>query len=43
MAILGVETRHDAFLRELGGFIPNPTPFETGIPFLGAITLASST
>ena len=32
VSILGVETRHDAFLRELGGYIPNPAPFETGIP-----------
>ncbi len=32
VGILGVETRHDAFLRQLGGYIPNPAPFETGIP-----------
>lgn len=27
-----METRHDAYLRELGGYHPNPTPFETGVP-----------
>lgn len=26
-AILGVETRHDAFLRILHGVVPNPAPF----------------
>lgn len=30
--ILGVECRHDAFLRILNGEVPNPSPFETGIP-----------
>jgi hypothetical protein len=31
-AILGVETRHDAFLRILHGIAPNPVPFDTAIP-----------
>ncbi|KAE9370145.1 hypothetical protein N431DRAFT_468220 [Stipitochalara longipes BDJ] len=31
-SILGVETRHDAFLRILHGAVPNPAPFETGLP-----------
>jgi hypothetical protein len=31
-AILGVETRHDAFLRILHGVVPNPAPYDTGIP-----------
>jgi Ferritin-like domain len=31
-SILGVETRHDAFLRILHGDVPNPSPFDTGIP-----------
>jgi len=31
-SILAVETRHDAFLRILHGLVPNPSPFDTGIP-----------
>lgn len=38
-AILGVETRHDAFLRILHGLIPNPAPFDTGIPIAWAYNI----
>jgi len=38
-SILGVETRHDAFLRILHGSIPNPAPFETGLPIAWAYNI----
>ena len=38
-AILGVETRHDAFLRILHGVVPNPAPFDTGIPIAWAYNI----
>lgn len=38
-AILGVETRHDAWLRILRSVIPNPAPFETGIPIAWAYNI----
>lgn len=38
-SILGVEARHDAFLRILHGDIPNPSPFETGIPMAWAYNI----
>lgn len=31
-AILGVETRHDAFLCILHGVVANPAPFDTAVP-----------
>ena len=38
-SILAVETRHDAFLRILHGVIPNPSPFDTGIPIAWAYNI----
>lgn len=38
-SILGAETRHDAFLRILHGLVPNPAPFETGIPIAWAYNI----
>ena len=38
-AILGVETRHDAFLRILHGAIPNPAPFDTAVPIAWAYNI----
>ena len=38
-AILGVETRHDAFLRILHGVVPNPAPFDTGLPIAWAYNI----
>lgn len=38
-AILGVETRHDAFLRILHGVVPNPAPFDTAIPIAWAYNI----
>ncbi len=38
-AILGVETRHDAFLRILHGLVPNPAPFDTGLPIAWAYNI----
>lgn len=38
-AILGVETRHDAFLRILHGLVPNPAPFDTAIPIAWAYNI----
>lgn len=38
-AILGVETRHDAFLRILHGVVPNPAPFDTAVPIAWAYNI----
>jgi hypothetical protein len=38
-SILAVETRHDAFLRILHGAIPNPSPFDTGLPIAWAYNI----
>lgn len=35
-AMLGVETRHDAFLRILHGVVPNPALFDTATPIAWA-------
>ncbi|KAK0123976.1 hypothetical protein ONS95_008964 [Cadophora gregata] len=41
-AILGAETRHDAFLRILHGLVPNPAPFDTAIPIAWAYNIGLS-
>jgi hypothetical protein len=38
-SILGVETRHDAFLRLLNGQVPNQSPFDTGLPIAWAYNI----
>jgi hypothetical protein len=38
-SILGVETRHDAYLRMLHGAVPNPAPFDTGLPIAWAYNI----
>jgi hypothetical protein len=38
-SILGVETRHDAFLRLLDGKVPNQSPFDTGLPIAWAYNI----
>ncbi|KAI9855635.1 MAG: hypothetical protein M1813_009681 [Trichoglossum hirsutum] len=39
-SILTVESRHDAFFRHIGGKVPNPSPFDTGINEIWAYNLA---
>jgi hypothetical protein len=39
-SIATVESRHDAFLRHVGGQVPNPAPFDTGISSIWAYNLA---
>jgi hypothetical protein len=39
-SIVTVESRHDAFLRHVGGQVPNPAPFDTGISSIWAYNLA---
>jgi hypothetical protein len=38
-SIIAVEARHDAFLRILHGLIPNPSPFDTGLPIAWAYNI----
>ena len=39
-SIITVESRHDAFFRQIGGEVPNPSPFDTGISGVWAYNLA---
>ncbi|EHY57098.1 hypothetical protein ABEF92_003982 [Exophiala dermatitidis] len=39
-SIVTVESRHDAFFRHVGGRVPNPAPFDTGISSIWAYNLA---
>ena len=39
-SIVTVESRHDAFFRHVGGKVPNPAPFDTGISSIWAYNLA---
>lgn len=39
-SIVTVESRHDAFFRQNRGFVPNPSPFDTGIGKTWAFNLA---
>ncbi|KIW54613.1 hypothetical protein PV05_06962 [Exophiala xenobiotica] len=41
-SIVTVESRHDAFFRHVGGGVPSPTPFDTGISSTWAYNLALS-
>ena len=41
-SIVTVESRYDAFFRYMGGKVPNPAPFETGISSIWAYNLALS-
>ncbi|KIW36733.1 uncharacterized protein PV06_11029 [Exophiala oligosperma] len=39
-SIVTVESRHDAFFRHVGGRVPDPAPFDTGISNIWAYNLA---
>lgn len=39
-SIVTVESRHDAFFRQMDGEVPNPSPFDTGITRVWAYNLA---
>lgn len=39
-SIVTVESRHDAFFRQMDGEVPNPSPFDTGITGVWAYNLA---
>ncbi|KAF2425533.1 hypothetical protein EJ08DRAFT_594389 [Tothia fuscella] len=38
-SIIAVEARHDAFLRIMHGLIPNPSPFDSGLPVAWAYNI----